>query len=123
MEAAHNHPVEHDDAERIHRYIYYLTRLIDLPGIGRGTDPMQIVETLLDALVELLHLDFIYVRPEWTARARRHLNPCVSQRHLKRSRQQHRSMKPLDSFFSETTGDRPSAITVRFGSDDFQVVP
>src|ERR1700759_4784133 len=39
-----------------------LTRLLALPAIWRGSEPSQIVQTLLDVLLRMLSLDFAYAR-------------------------------------------------------------
>src|SRR4029077_1091137 len=60
MDAIHHHPV--DEAERLQHYIDDLAKLIALPAIRGGGDSPQILRTLLDAIVDILRLDFIYMR-------------------------------------------------------------
>jgi C4-dicarboxylate-specific signal transduction histidine kinase len=53
-------PVE--EIERLQRCLNDLISVLALPAIWSGRDPSQIVRTLLDALLSMLRLDFVYVR-------------------------------------------------------------
>src|ERR1700723_2054174 len=50
------------EIKRLRRCINDLTSLLALPAIWRGSDPSQIVQTLLDVLLRMLSLDFAYAR-------------------------------------------------------------
>ena len=50
------------EIKRLQRCINDLTSLLALPGIWRGSEPSQIVQTLLDVLLRMLTLDFAYAR-------------------------------------------------------------
>ena len=50
------------EIKRLQRCISDLVSLLALPAIWSGTDPSQIVDMLLDALLRMLRLDFIYSR-------------------------------------------------------------
>src|SRR5271156_2051267 len=50
------------EIKRLQRCINDLTSLLALPGIWRGSEPSQIVQTLLDVLLRMLSLDFAYAR-------------------------------------------------------------
>jgi PAS domain S-box-containing protein len=54
------HPV--DEIKRLERCINDLVSVLALPAAQSGSGPSQIVSTLLDVLVTMLRLDFIYVR-------------------------------------------------------------
>ena len=51
-----------DDIKRLQRCINDLVSLLALPAIWSGNEPSQIVHILLDALLHMLRLDFIYAR-------------------------------------------------------------
>ena len=56
---------ERDSAEeikRLQRCINDLISLLALPAIWSGNEPTQIVHTLLDALLRMLRLDFVFAR-------------------------------------------------------------
>jgi thioredoxin reductase (NADPH) len=50
------------EIKRLRRCINDLTSLLALPAIWRGSEPSQIVQTLLDVLFRMLRLDFAYAR-------------------------------------------------------------
>jgi hypothetical protein len=51
-----------DESKRLQRCINDLTCLLALPTISNGGDPSHVVRTLIDALLGMLRLDFIYAR-------------------------------------------------------------
>jgi hypothetical protein len=56
---------ERDSAEeimRLQRCISDLISLLALPAVWSGNPPRQIVDTLLDALLRMLRLDFVFAR-------------------------------------------------------------
>src|ERR1700727_3713477 len=60
MEAQIEDPAQ--EIKRLQRCINYLVSLLALPAIWRGSEPSQIVQTLLDVLLRMLTLDFAYAR-------------------------------------------------------------
>jgi PAS domain S-box-containing protein len=64
METQLEHLAEHptDEIKRLQRCINDLVSVLALPAIWSGGEPSQIVHTLLDALLSMLHLDLVYVR-------------------------------------------------------------
>src|ERR1700735_5190015 len=50
------------EIKRLRRCINDLTSLLALPAIWRGSEPSQIVQTLLDVLLRMLSLDLAYAR-------------------------------------------------------------
>ncbi len=50
------------EIKRLQRCMNDLLSLLALPAIWRGSEPSQIVQTLLDVLLNMLSLDFAYVR-------------------------------------------------------------
>jgi len=51
-----------EEIKRLQRCINDLVSLFALPAMWSGGEPSQIVNTLLDALLRMLQLDFVYVR-------------------------------------------------------------
>jgi signal transduction histidine kinase len=51
-----------DETKRLQRCVNDLTSLLALPAIWSGGDPSHILRTLIDALLGMLRLDFIYAR-------------------------------------------------------------
>ena len=60
MEVQVEHPAE--EIKRLQRCMNDLLSVLALPAMWSGAEPSRIVHTLLDALLGMLHLDFIYVR-------------------------------------------------------------
>src|SRR6266851_10166005 len=58
MKAQLEHPAE---IKRLQRCINDLVSLLALPAMWSGTKPSDIVQTLLDSLLRMLDLDFVYV--------------------------------------------------------------
>src|SRR5437588_474277 len=59
MEVSLEHPAE--EIKRLQRCINDLVSLLALPAMWSGSKPYDIVHTLLDSLLRLLDLDFVYV--------------------------------------------------------------
>jgi PAS domain S-box-containing protein len=51
-----------EEIKRLQRCINDLVSVLALPAIWSGGEPAQIVRTLLDSLLSMLHLDLVYVR-------------------------------------------------------------
>jgi PAS domain S-box-containing protein len=62
MEVQLEDPAE--EIKRLRRCINDLVSVIALPAIWSGSEPAEMVRTLLDVLLGMLHLDLIYVRLE-----------------------------------------------------------
>ena len=60
MEAQIEDPAQ--EIKRLQRCINDLVSLQALPAIWRGSEPSQIVQTLLDVLLRMLSLDFAFAR-------------------------------------------------------------
>jgi GAF domain-containing protein len=59
MKVQLEHPA--DDIKRLQRCINDLVSLLALPAMWSGSKPCDIVHTLLDSLLRMLDLDFVYV--------------------------------------------------------------
>ena len=59
MEVQLEHPA--DDIKRLQRCMNDLVSLLALPAMWSGSTPSDIVQTLLDSLLRMLDLDFVYV--------------------------------------------------------------
>ena len=51
-----------DEVKRLQRCIGDLVSLLALPAVWSGNEPSHILDTLLDALLRMLNLEFVYVR-------------------------------------------------------------
>jgi PAS domain S-box-containing protein len=60
MKVQLEHPA--DEIKRLQRCINDLVSLLALPAMWSGTKPCDIVHTLLDSLLRMLDLDFVYMR-------------------------------------------------------------
>jgi PAS domain S-box-containing protein len=60
MEAQLEHPTE--EIKRLQRCINDLVSVLTLPAVWSGGEPAQIIHTLLNALLNMLPLDLVYVR-------------------------------------------------------------
>jgi len=59
MKVQLEHPA--DEIKRLRRYMNDLVSLLALPAIWSGSKPCDIVHTLLDSLLRMLDVDFVYV--------------------------------------------------------------
>jgi PAS domain S-box-containing protein len=59
MKVQLEHPA--DEIKRLRRYMNDLVSLLALPAMWSGSKPCDIVHTLLDSLLRMLDLDFVYV--------------------------------------------------------------
>jgi len=59
MKAQLEHPA--DEIKSLRRYMNDLVSLLALPAMWSGSEPGDIVQTLLDSLLRMLDLDFVYV--------------------------------------------------------------
>src|SRR5579863_1268691 len=59
MKVELEHPT--DEIKRLQRCINDLVSLLALPAMWSGSKPCDIVHTLLDSLLRMLDLDFVYV--------------------------------------------------------------
>ena len=50
------------DTQQLRRCINDLVSVLALPAMWTGGDPSHIVRTLIEALLEMLRLDFVYIR-------------------------------------------------------------
>src|SRR5258705_10816077 len=60
MDPPIEHPVE--EIKRLQRCVNDLVSILALPAMWTGGDPAHICQTLIDSLVSILTLDFVYVR-------------------------------------------------------------
>ena len=60
MEEQLENPAE--EIKRLRRCINDLVSFLALPAVWTGGEPSQVVHTLLDTLLRMLHLDLVYLR-------------------------------------------------------------
>ena len=118
-------PQEKDSVEeikRLERCINDLVSMLALPAIWRGSEPLQIVQTLLDVLLRMLRLEFAYVRlkdvfpgmPAEVLRVAEHRKMTLPTQEL----------APIlnDSFTAYAQGSLPP-ISNRFGTEEISIFP
>jgi PAS domain S-box-containing protein len=120
MGAQTDHPVE--EVKRLQRCMNDLLSVLALPAMWSGSEPSQVVRTLLDALLPMLQLDLIYVRlndlagnvPIEMARVAPSLE--VAQR-------PHEIGKLLTQWLGNDPQQWPPLLRNRVGSQDITIVP
>jgi PAS domain S-box-containing protein len=114
------HPAE--EIKRLQRCVSDLVSVLALPAMWTGSDPSQIVNTLLDALLGMLHLDVIYVQlkspageaPIETVRVVPSLDPAVSPQDISRH---------FSHWSTDYPEKWPSVVPNPVGDGDLSVVP
>jgi PAS domain S-box-containing protein len=120
MEVQLEHPAE--EIKRHQRCMNDLLSVLALPAMWSGAEPSQIVHTLLDALLGMLHLDFVYVR----------LHDSVGEGPIEMARVgQSRGLatrpQEIGQVLRRRLGDDPQnwppLLPKRFGDEDISIVP
>jgi len=110
------------EVKRLQRCINDLVSLLTLPAIWSGDRSGQILNTLLDAIMRMLDLDFVYGRL-------RDQHPDASIEVVKTSRSSNLSEKSHDicvelrHWFQHESQEWPTKIRSRFGSEEASLVP
>ena len=110
------------EIKRLQRCINDLVSLLALPAIWSGNEPSQIVPFLLDALVRMLDLDFIYARlNESVATAPVEILRVADSGKLKMTPQ---AISGMVGNWLEGDGQKSlSPLRTRFGEDDISIFP
>ncbi len=120
MDVQVEHPAH--EIRRLQRCLNDLVSVLTLPAIWSGGEPIQIVRTLLDALLGMLDLDLVYVR----------LKDLVGESPIeivKLARSQQLKLKPQDicQALNQWLGDNPQEwpLLMRkpIGDEDLSIVP
>ncbi len=120
MQVQFEHPAE--EIKRLRRCINDLVSVIALPAMWSGSDRSQIVRTLLDVLLEMLHLDLVYVRlQEPTAEAPIEMAQVAQPQSLKAGPQQIGEL--LHRCLGEDPQNWPASVRNRIGDQDISIVP
>jgi PAS domain S-box-containing protein len=120
MEAQSEHPAE--EIRRLRRCINDLVSVIALPAMWSGSERPRIVRTLLDVLVEMLHLDLVYVRlKEPTGEAPIEMARLAQPQSLKAGPRQIGEL--LHRCLGEDPQNWPSSLRNRIGDEDISIVP
>jgi len=118
MEVQFEHPAE--EIRRLRRCINDLVSVIALPAMWSGSERSQIVRTLLDVLLEMLHLDLVYVRlKEPTGEAPIEMDRVAQS--LKAGPQQIGEL--LHRCLGEDPQNWPSSVRNSIGDEDISIVP
>lgn len=111
-----------DEITRLQRSMNDLVSVLALPAIWSGGDPTQIVRTLLDVLISMLHLDLIYARLNEPAGGA----PIETVRFSQTGKLAGRSQgigQLLDSCLGNDPLKWPAQIRNRLGDADISIVP
>ena len=120
MEVQLEHPAE--EIRRLRRCINDLVSVIALPAMWSGSERSQIVRTLLDVLLEMLHLDLVYVRlKEPTGEAPIEMARVAQPQSLKAVPQQIGEL--LHRYLGEDPQNWPLSVRNRIGDDDISILP
>jgi C4-dicarboxylate-specific signal transduction histidine kinase len=111
-----------DEIKRLERCINDLVSVLALPAMWTGSEPSHVLDTLLDALLRMLKLDFAYVRLHRTASS-----PPVEMVRIAPLRSQ--ALSPtdvcgtLEGFLAPDSSQWPSRACRRIGDLDVSIVP
>jgi signal transduction histidine kinase len=120
MEVQCEHPAE--EIRRLRRCINDLVSVIALPAMWSGSERSQIVRTLLDVLLEMLHLDLVYVRlKEPTGEAPIEMARVAQPRSLTAGPQAIGEL--LHRCLGEDPQNWPSLVRNCIGDQDISIVP
>jgi PAS domain S-box-containing protein len=100
MKVQLDHPA--DEIKRLRRCVNDLVSLLSLPAMWSGSKPSDIVHTLLDSLLRMLDLDFVYVSLTNPVDAA----PCETVR-VAQSQEQMFRPRELCTFLNRWLGDDP----------------
>lgn len=105
----------------LHRCINDLISVVALPAVWRGSEPSQIVHTLLDALLHMLALDFIYARLK--APAATEPIEVLRVAHAGKLKLQPQEIREVLSRFGDDSRGPFLPARIRFGADDVSILP
>src|SRR6202000_7310 len=120
MEAERENPAE--EIKRLQRCINDLVSVLALPAMWSGCEPSQIVHTLVGSLLNMLHLDLVYMR----------LKDPAGQSPIEMIRvAQSRNLMPapeeicemLHRWLGDDSEKWPSLVRNRIGGGDISIVP
>src|SRR5271167_4507880 len=120
MEVQLEYPAE--EIKRLQRCMNDLLSVLALPAMWSGAEPSQVVHTLLDALLGMLHLDFVYVRLHDPAG-----EAPVEMARVGRSRELATRPQEIGQALRRCLGEDPQRWPPlprnRFGCEDISIVP
>ena len=120
MEAQPPHPAE--EIKRLQRCINDLVSVITLPSIWTGSEPSHIVQTLLEVLLNILPLEFVYVRLKNPGD-----EPPIEMVRLAQSREPMPQAQAIGEAFNPWVGVDPQIWPLRMrnplGEGDISIVP
>ncbi|HTS69404.1 MAG TPA: hypothetical protein VMO17_10510, partial [Terriglobia bacterium] len=120
MEVEPAHPDE--EIKRLQRCIYDLVSVLTLPAIWSGSEPSHIVQTLLEVLLNILPLEFVYARLKNLGD-----EPPVEMVRLAQSREPMPQAQAIGGVFNPWLGVDPQTWPARvrnpLGEGDISIVP
>jgi signal transduction histidine kinase len=120
MEVQSEHPAE--EIRRLQRCMNDLLSVLALPAMWSGAEPSQIVPTLLDALMGMLHLDLVYVRLHDAG-----VEAPVEMARVSQSRELKARPQEIGEVLRRCLGDDPKKwpplVPSCFGDENISIVP
>jgi len=99
-----------------------LVIVLAMPAMWTGGDASQVIDTLLDALLSIVHLDFVYARVRHSAGARPY--EILRLPHAQASTLQHREIGGLlNRWLEEEPNTWPSVVRKPLGDGEMSFVP
>jgi PAS domain S-box-containing protein len=110
-----------DESKRLQRCINDLTSLLALPAIWSGGDASHVVRTLIDALLGMLRLDFIYAR--FTASSNEAPTQMVRIHSQESAARAEEIGRALHQWLAEEPSKWPRSVRDPVGDDDISILP
>ena len=111
-----------EEIKRLQRCVNDLISVVALPAVWSGGEPSQIVHTLLDALLRMLQLDFVYVRLEETG-GQAPIEMVRFAQSQKSIAQPHQIGEVLKQWLGADPQQWPPLMRNRLGDRDISIVP
>src|ERR1700678_2521495 len=109
-----------EEIKHLRRCVNDLVSVLALPAMWSGSEPSQIIHTLLDALLRMLQLDLVYVRLKETAGRAPIEMVAQPRQHII---QPHEIGKALETWMGPDPQEWPPLMRSRVGDRDISIVP
>jgi PAS domain S-box-containing protein len=109
-----------EEIKHLRRCVNDLVSVLALPAMWSGSEPSQIIHTLLDALLRMLQLDLVYVRLKETAGRAPIEMVAQPRQHII---QPHEIGKALETWRGPDPQEWPPIMRSRVGDRDISIVP
>src|ERR1700733_1258475 len=110
------------EVKHLQRCVNDLVSVLALPAMWSGSEPSQIVQTLLDAMLGMLQLDFVYVQLQETGGQAPIETVQCAPSHPEIA-QPHEIRELLQYWLGADPQERPPLMRHRFGEQEVSIVP